>query len=146
MNGDRLKPDLVSGSNLLNDSAKFLHIFSKDYQDLIDRGWRRSGKYCYKPMLRETCCPQYTIRCLANDFKPSKSHKKVLKKFRNFILNDAGAEKKTSLRIDEKQVKPEYQDPLFSSDDDDESTYAYTICISTVLHLLFFVNPALIKE
>merc|ERR1711992_99878 len=49
------------------------------------------------------------------------SHKKVLKKFRNFILNDAGAEKKTSLRIDEKQVKPEYQDPLFSSDDDDEN-------------------------
>ena len=136
----------MSGSNLLNDSAKFQHTFSKDYQDLIDRGWRRSGKYCYKPMLRETCCPQYTIRCLANDFKPSKSHKKVLKKFRNFILNDAGAEKKTSLRIDEKQVKPEYQDPLFSSDDDDESTYTYTICISTVLHLLFFVNPALIKE
>ena len=103
----------------------FQNIFLKDYQDLIDRGWRRSGKYCYKPMLRETCFPQYTIRCLANDFKPSKSHKKVLKKFRNFILNDAGAEKKTSLRIDEKQVKPEYQDPLFSSDDDDESTYHF---------------------
>jgi len=97
------------------------YLTPQDYQDLIDRGWRRSGKYCYKPMLRETCCPQYTIRCLANDFKPSKSHKKVLKKFRNFILNDAGAEKKTSLRIDEKQVKPEYQDPLFSSDDDDEN-------------------------
>ena len=84
-------------------------------------------------MLRETCCPQYTIRCLANDFKPSKSHKKVLKKFRNFILNDAGAEKKTSLRIDEKQVKPEYQDPLFSSDDDDESTYTVH---SMYFHLL----------
>lgn len=33
-----------------------------DYQDLIDRGWRRSGKYCYKPIINETCCPQYTIR------------------------------------------------------------------------------------
>ena len=139
MNGDRLKPDLVSGSNLLNDSAKFLHIFSKDYQDLIDRGWRRSGKYCYKPMLRETCCPQYTIRCLANDFKPSKSHKKVLKKFRNFILNDAGAEKKTSLRIDEKQVKPEYQDPLFSSDADDESTYTLYLFPQSENYTWFFM-------
>lgn len=33
-----------------------------DYQDLIDRGWRRSGKYCYKPTMDVTCCPMYTIR------------------------------------------------------------------------------------
>lgn len=33
-----------------------------DYQDLIDRGWRRSGKYCYKPIMNQTCCPQYPIR------------------------------------------------------------------------------------
>ncbi|CAH1977898.1 unnamed protein product [Acanthoscelides obtectus] len=34
----------------------------EDYQNLIDRGWRRSGKYCYKPTMDETCCPQYTIK------------------------------------------------------------------------------------
>ena len=34
-----------------------------DYQDLIDQGWRRSGKYLYKPKMDQTCCPQYTIRC-----------------------------------------------------------------------------------
>uniref|UniRef100_A0A8I5KQW8 Arginyltransferase 1 n=1 Tax=Homo sapiens TaxID=9606 RepID=A0A8I5KQW8_HUMAN len=33
----------------------------QDYQDLIDRGWRRSGKYVYKPVMNQTCCPQYTI-------------------------------------------------------------------------------------
>lgn len=33
-----------------------------DYQNLIDRGWRRSGRYCYKPIMNEICCPQYTIR------------------------------------------------------------------------------------
>ena len=44
----------------------------EDYQDLIDRGWRRSGRYCYKPTLNKTCCPQYTIRCDATQFKPSK--------------------------------------------------------------------------
>lgn len=33
-----------------------------NYQNLIDRGWRRSGKYVYKPILNRTCCPAYTIR------------------------------------------------------------------------------------
>ena len=32
------------------------------YQEMIDRGWRRSGAYCYKPDLRRSCCPQYTIK------------------------------------------------------------------------------------
>ncbi|XP_020610871.1 arginyl-tRNA--protein transferase 1-like isoform X1 [Orbicella faveolata] len=33
-----------------------------DYQDLFDRGWRRSGKYVYKPTMKTTCCPAYTIK------------------------------------------------------------------------------------
>ena len=33
-----------------------------DYQHLINRGWRRSGKYCYKPTMDKTCCPHYTIK------------------------------------------------------------------------------------
>ncbi|XP_032844558.2 arginyl-tRNA--protein transferase 1 isoform X1 [Tyto alba] len=57
----------------------------QDYQDLIDRGWRRSGKYVYKPIMNQTCCPQYTIRCQALCFQTSKSHKKVLKKMLKFL-------------------------------------------------------------
>uniref|UniRef100_A0A3Q3J7U4 Arginyl-tRNA--protein transferase 1 n=1 Tax=Monopterus albus TaxID=43700 RepID=A0A3Q3J7U4_MONAL len=57
----------------------------QDYQDLIDRGWRRSGKYVYKPIMNRTCCPQYTIRCHALKFQPSKSHKKILKKMSKFL-------------------------------------------------------------
>lgn len=57
----------------------------QDYQDLIDRGWRRSGKYVYKPIMHKTCCPQYTIRCHAPKFQPSKSHKKILKKMNKFL-------------------------------------------------------------
>uniref|UniRef100_A0A2K6GMI3 Arginyl-tRNA--protein transferase 1 n=1 Tax=Propithecus coquereli TaxID=379532 RepID=A0A2K6GMI3_PROCO len=57
----------------------------QDYQDLIDRGWRRSGKYVYKPVMNRTCCPQYTIRCRPLHFQPSKSHKKVLKKMLKFL-------------------------------------------------------------
>ncbi|XP_033218993.1 arginyl-tRNA--protein transferase 1 [Belonocnema kinseyi] len=59
----------------------------QDYQNLIDRGWRRSGSYCYKPMMDQTCCPAYTIRCEALDFKISKSQKKILKRMANFLKN-----------------------------------------------------------
>ncbi|XP_049875795.1 arginyl-tRNA--protein transferase 1 [Pectinophora gossypiella] len=59
-----------------------------DYQDLIDRGWRRSGKYCYKPTMDVTCCPMYTIRCKAQEFKPTKSQKKVLKRFNKFLSGE----------------------------------------------------------
>ncbi|XP_066028063.1 arginyl-tRNA--protein transferase 1 isoform X1 [Pocillopora verrucosa] len=56
-----------------------------DYQDLIDRGWRRSGQYVYKPMMKKMCCPSYTIKCDALSFKPSKSQKKVLKRMTKFL-------------------------------------------------------------
>ncbi|XP_076599620.1 arginyl-tRNA--protein transferase 1 isoform X1 [Chaetodon auriga] len=74
-----------------NETGNFSHgmwshtMTVQDYQDLIDRGWRRSGKYVYKPIMKKTCCPQYTIRCHALKFQPSKSHKKVLKKISKFI-------------------------------------------------------------
>lgn len=58
----------------------------QDYQDLIDRGWRRSGKYCYKPTMAVTCCPQYTIRCDASSFRLNKSHKKAIKKVNRFLI------------------------------------------------------------
>ncbi|KAM3965873.1 arginyltransferase 1 [Aphomia sociella] len=63
-----------------------------DYQDLIDRGWRRSGKYCYKPTMDITCCPLYTIRCSALNFKATKSQKKVLKRFNKFLTGQDNCE------------------------------------------------------
>ena len=71
------------------------HILTpSDYQEMIDRGWRRSGKYCYKPTMNKTCCPQYPIRCNVKEFIPRKSHKKVMKRFHNYIVNDTGGIKK----------------------------------------------------
>jgi len=55
------------------------------YQDMIDMGWRRSGKYCYKPILDKSCCPQNTIRLRSLEYKVSKSHKKVLKRMEKYL-------------------------------------------------------------
>ncbi|XP_074030594.1 arginyltransferase 1 isoform X2 [Leptinotarsa decemlineata] len=68
----------------------------QDYQDLIDRGWRRSGKYCYKPVMDETCCPQYTIKCDVSNFSLSKSQKKVVKKFNKFLEDNNLNKKETT--------------------------------------------------
>ncbi|KAL1464676.1 hypothetical protein WDU94_004301 [Cyamophila willieti] len=63
------------------------HVLSvQDYQSLIDRGWRRSGHYCYKPVMNETCCPTYTIKCDAVNFNLTRSQKKLLKRFNHFLL------------------------------------------------------------
>ena len=68
------------------------YLTCEDYQDLIDRGWRRCGKYCYKPVMDRTCSPQYAIRCEATKFRLSKSQKKVLKTMSDYLVK--GEEKK----------------------------------------------------
>lgn len=78
-------------------------LTAQDYQDLINRGWRRSGKYCYKPNNKRTCCPLYTIKCDAINFKLTKTHKKVLKRMNRFLKDgsknsesDQGGDRTTS--------------------------------------------------
>ncbi len=48
----------------------------------------RSGKYCYKPTMDKTCCPQYTIKCDVKNFKLSKSNKKVIKRNNKYFNHD----------------------------------------------------------
>ncbi|KAF9247186.1 arginine-tRNA-protein transferase [Melanogaster broomeanus] len=57
------------------------------YQKMIDRGWRRSGSYCYAPDLRRSCCPQYTIKLDALAFKPSRSQRKLVNRWNRFICD-----------------------------------------------------------
>lgn len=56
-----------------------------DYQDLLDRGWRRSGCFLYKPEMETTCCPQYTIRLKADDFVPSKEQLRVSRRMQRYL-------------------------------------------------------------
>ncbi|KAJ6599183.1 arginine-tRNA-protein transferase [Mycena vulgaris] len=64
------------------------------YQKMIDRGWRRSGQFgiwCYKPDLKFSCCPSYTIKLDALAFKPSKSQRKLINRWNRFILHGKGS-------------------------------------------------------
>ncbi|CEH14884.1 Arginyl-tRNA-protein transferase [Ceraceosorus bombacis] len=53
-------------------------LTTKAYQELLDRGWRRSGSYLYHVDNERTCCPQVPIRLKASDFKISKSQRRAL--------------------------------------------------------------------
>jgi arginine-tRNA-protein transferase len=78
-------------TNLILDIFKGMWAYrlgAKGYQSLIDRGWRRSGKYCYKPLVQDSCCPAYTIRCEALNVLVTRSQKKVLKRVQQFIQHD----------------------------------------------------------
>ncbi|CAG2164797.1 unnamed protein product, partial [Oppiella nova] len=74
------------------------------------------GKYCYKPVLERTCCPMYTIRCDALNFKLRKSHKKVIKKLNGFIISGEKSSKRIESEIQVKDVmdnRPQVK-PLFN--------------------------------
>ncbi|KAI8086376.1 arginine-tRNA-protein transferase-like protein 1 [Halteromyces radiatus] len=78
----------------------------EDYQALIDRGWRRSGKYLYKPDLRQSCCPQYTIRLDATKFKATKSQRKILHKFNRFIHGEWNPHQSSTTHSSESKKPP----------------------------------------
>uniref|UniRef100_A0A914ZQS7 Arginyl-tRNA--protein transferase 1 n=1 Tax=Parascaris univalens TaxID=6257 RepID=A0A914ZQS7_PARUN len=47
----------------------------------------RSGRYIYKPIIKETCCPQYTIRLDVHKFYLSRTQKRVLRYMSDFLLH-----------------------------------------------------------
>ncbi|GAA5908365.1 arginyltransferase [Sporobolomyces salmoneus] len=55
------------------------------YKMLLNRGWRRSGCYMYKPDNAGTCCVQYTISQDSSKFKPTRSQRQVLQRFSAFV-------------------------------------------------------------
>jgi arginine-tRNA-protein transferase len=65
-----------------------------DYQELMLKGWRRSGTYLYKPTNFATCCPSYTIRLHVTKFQPTKKQRQVMRKMERFCkTGEVNAEK-----------------------------------------------------
>ncbi|SMQ50625.1 unnamed protein product [Zymoseptoria tritici ST99CH_3D7] len=58
------------------------------YQELMDRGWRRSGSLLYLPDASRSCCPHYTIRLPAAQFTPSRDQRQTLYRWNKFVLGE----------------------------------------------------------
>lgn len=83
-----------------------------DYQDLLDRGWRRSGSFLYKPEMEKTCCPSYTIRLNVNDFVPSKEQIRISRRMQRYLdgtydVKKRGQANESSSAMDEQLVRRE---------------------------------------
>ncbi|GMI00966.1 hypothetical protein TrVE_jg1745 [Triparma verrucosa] len=57
------------------------------YVSLLNRGFRRSGHYLYKPTNSTTCCPQHCIRLSVPEWTPRKSERKCANKFKRYLQN-----------------------------------------------------------
>ncbi|KAF2090088.1 arginine-tRNA-protein transferase 1 [Saccharata proteae CBS 121410] len=64
------------------------HLTVDHYQALVDRGWRRSGTVLYKPDVRRSCCPHYTIRLPAASFKPTRDQRQAVNRWNRYVLGD----------------------------------------------------------
>ncbi|OBT52628.1 hypothetical protein VE04_07170 [Pseudogymnoascus sp. 24MN13] len=78
-------PEHVRGPSYYASSK---YLTPKFYEDLICRGWRRSGTLLYKPDLRNACCPHYTLRLDAPAFKATKDQRQAQNRFNHYILGD----------------------------------------------------------
>ncbi|TQS35954.1 hypothetical protein Golomagni_03609 [Golovinomyces magnicellulatus] len=63
-----------------------IDLTAEFYKELLDRGWRRSGKTVYKPDLRASCCPPYTIRVDSLKYRPSKDQRQKLNRFNKQMI------------------------------------------------------------
>ncbi|KAL1290303.1 hypothetical protein HN51_058754 [Arachis hypogaea] len=97
-----------------------------DYQGLLDRGWRRSGCFLYKPEMERTCCPSYTIRLKASDFVPSKEQVRVSRRLQRYLdgsldakrantSEDATTSKKSESCVRHKVSSPKSEESLSAS-------------------------------
>ena len=87
--GEDGKQSYAVGNAALETSVSYgMHaevLSVQTYQALLDRGWRRSGKWLYKPVLRKTCCQLQTIRLEVEKFKMSGSQKRVQRRWETYL-------------------------------------------------------------
>lgn len=53
----------------------------KDYDEFINKGFRRSGSFLYKTDMLRNCCRYYTIRTDVSQLKVMKKHRQVVNRF-----------------------------------------------------------------
>lgn len=66
----------------------------QQYDILMNKGFRRSGTFLYKPDLLRNCCRLYTIRTNLEQMKVAKLHRQVVNRFVRAISDELGEEPK----------------------------------------------------
>lgn len=84
----------------------------EQYDLLINKGFRRSGTFLYKPDMLRGCCRMYTIRTNYEMFKLTKEHKQTVNKFnkRIGVGKSDGFDLKRELNKMNDEMKVEFQE------------------------------------
>eukprot|EP00347_Sterkiella_histriomuscorum_P021869 403332481 len=56
-----------------------------DFEELLNKGYSRSGTYFYQRNFKNSCCETFQYRVDAMKFKPSDSQRKAVRKFHKYI-------------------------------------------------------------
>lgn len=76
----------------------------------MERGWRRSGTYYYKPLLDISCCRSWTHRMDSALFKLKKDQRKTIKAVQTWLKGFEKGEK-MDMKAEDKNKKHEQQIP-----------------------------------
>ncbi|UZJ56021.1 hypothetical protein CBS101457_005341 [Exobasidium rhododendri] len=86
-----------SGQRSKGKSSKSYGIWANNitpetYQQLLDRGWRRSGHYIYRPdcSYQGTCCAQVAIRVPVETYRPRNDQKKAISALQRLVRQPEG--------------------------------------------------------
>ncbi|KAK2873704.1 hypothetical protein FQN49_002143 [Arthroderma sp. PD_2] len=80
-----------------NYYASSTSVRVEEYEELMNRGWRRSGSLYYKPNLARSCCPHYTMRLNPKEYKPRRDQKKALNHWNSYVLGASYMQKAARL-------------------------------------------------
>ena len=115
------------GSNLPRQSvtigSSIWQMSCKEYDELINTGFRRSGTFLYKTDLLRSCCRLYTIRTKLEMCKLTKEHRKVVNRFIKEICPELLAKKNTfdlnrlyEAQLQSKRFKTRFEPSKFSKE------------------------------
>lgn len=74
----------------------------QQYDILMNKGFRRSGTFLYKPDLLRNCCRLYTIRTTLDQMKVAKQHRQVLNRFVRAISEETDEKSKGNGKTNKK--------------------------------------------
>jgi len=103
------------------------------YSWLMEQGFRRSGEQIYRPYC-ETCNACQSVRVMVNDFSPSKSQKRQLKKNASFTIKIVETEQDNYYALYEKYINTIHTDStMYPANHEQYSSFL----ISTIAKQIF---------
>ncbi|CUM65590.1 uncharacterized protein PRCAT00003238001 [Priceomyces carsonii] len=78
---DKKLPSIPTKAEHVTIGSQVEQMTYQQYDDLINRGFRRSGTFLYKQDMLRNCCRLFTIRTRLQEMKINKQHRKTINRF-----------------------------------------------------------------